>query len=602
MTSQEISLKLLNRTKFAQNRTRYYTVRNSVLSQTERPLFVTGSFNDCVGNLKLLSLRKSYLHRHSSKRGPFQKLSLPHEYFKILGEPAYYSHSELLYACSYASDNFMCDSYFWKQICEKIREVRDVIDIKDLLSCLCSIVKVNYYDRDLLRLLSREFVDDIDKLSLDDIHQLLHCYYKQNVYSCDLVDKVGLKVTQLINATPLTQNSENQSSTLFGKIKDLIPTNKSSDSEPKCELDLKTLSRISNYLSYFKYSNYDFHNSISNLFITYCNSMDFISRLNFFNSIDPKLLTNNLSTTNNLTNNKLINTFLKSIVNDSISFNHENSYELGTFLSSGLFKSAESSKLLHDFCSISSTIKLICNSILHLSRFDLYGTDVSDTQPPSPNQTNPITEITTRIPLLLERLYKYCFDIIDLIYQISSNYTAVKSPFIKSFENIFIDSILTCIRALNSFYRLQVLVPSASQNTCKLLSFTTDDNNVHSSFLKLFHRINITSSDLNFISKASQCLINFDCKGQSIPNLTSSFEIFSLIQSTNQSTELIKSIDILSLEIIRQLVDFDRESIYRIALTLNFTNTNSLLNHYISFFPKITRRKHHKHHITLNNL
>ncbi|EAN33691.2 hypothetical protein TpMuguga_01g01233 [Theileria parva strain Muguga] len=667
MSSQEISLKLLNRTKYAQNRTKYYTVGNTVLAQTERPLFITGSFNDCVGNLKSLSLRKSYLNRHSSKRGPFQKLSFPHEYFKFLGDPAYYSHSELLYACSYSSENFMCDSYFWKQICEKLREVRDVVDIKDLLSCLCSVVKVNYYDRDLLRMLSREFVDDIDKLSLAQIHQLLHCYFKQNVYSCDLIDKVGLKITQHISTAQTSEHSDKEINTnvsFLDKIKDLIP-GKAVDVAQKCEFDLKTLSRICKYLSYFNYANSNFYSAISNLFILYCNHMDFTSRLHFFNSINPKLINSPEST--NL--NDLLTKFLQSFNNDSIIYHenvfdhenvydHENVFELGTFLSSELFKNAENSKLLHNLCSIASTINLISNSISHLHHFN---------QSEIVNKILNSSDTATGLAKLFDKLYQYCDDIIDVMYKITPLNTNGKSPFIQSLENIFMDSILTSVKALNSFYRLQVIQLSIinsnnsllntgnsiinSENSllntensllntensvlnpensvlnpensvlnpensvlnydntlhnyeqskrmiCRVLKFTTEDDTIHAYFLKNCSKINVTSSDVSFISKVSQCLEDFNCKSQSTSNLTSAFELFSLLPLIKSELREAcgKGVEILSLEIIRQLVDFNRQDIYRIKLLLNFTNTNSLLNHYISYFPKITRRQHLKHH------
>ncbi|AFZ80116.1 hypothetical protein BEWA_029670 [Theileria equi strain WA] len=123
MSGEVAAQKLLNRTRYAQNRTKYYTVRNLVLSQNERPLFITGSFEEASKDRKLLAIRKAFVNRHSYRRGPFGDLSVPHAYFEIYGDPSYFSLKELVDACTDAAKRDMRDVSFWKQIGKLMRSM-----------------------------------------------------------------------------------------------------------------------------------------------------------------------------------------------------------------------------------------------------------------------------------------------------------------------------------------------------------------------------------------------------------------------------------------------------------------------------------------------
>ncbi|UKK00308.2 hypothetical protein MACK_000380 [Theileria orientalis] len=614
MSTDNAALKLLYRTKYAQNRTKYYTVRNTVLSQTERPFFVTGSFYDAKNNRKLLSLKKAFLNRRASRRGPFQKFSLPHEYHKSFGDPLYYSHSQLVSSCVSASSENMCDSYFWKQICEKIREVRDVISISDLLKCVSSVVKVNYYDRDLFRVLSREFVDDAKKLSLEDIAELLHCYYRQNVYSCDLINSIGKRVTlSLIKELQRTvsENSESEPRGVLGKIKDIIPGNR----PVKVDFSFRPLTKILNYCHYFGYENPDLYLSVAKTFLRCSSNMDFVSRLEMFTYLDPKLMfpDSEKSSESVVSVSKEYSgpDFARDMVSQLLDYvdltnvpdlYHENTFEISVFLSSQLFRVPENSKLLHDLCGALSSCRLISKALFRYASNCTY-------------LGNGWREPLGQFLALLSRCYDESMAIMSRVSALTHG-LKVKSPFVESLENLFMDSILTCFRVLNCCWRLKLGCVDAKDDDklCKMLRFTLDDDNVHSQFLREFGKLSLSSTEMDLISKAVEAINEYGCKSQSVENLTASFECLTAL--INNSGGIKRSVslpsnlkekasnanDAVSMEIVRQLVDFDRGSLYRVSLSLSTTDAKNVhLDHYVNYFPKITRRSHEKHHVPISN-
>ncbi|UKJ87896.2 hypothetical protein MACJ_000338 [Theileria orientalis] len=603
MSTDNVALKLLKRTKFAQNRTKYYTVRNTVLSQTERPFFVTGSFYDAKNNRKLLSLKKAFLNRRASRRGPFQKFSLPHEYHKSFGDPSYYSQSELVASCVSSSSENMCDSYFWKQICEKIREVRDVISIADLLKCVSSVVKVNYYDRDLFRVLSREFVDDMKKLSLEDIAELLHCYYRQNVYSCDLVNSIGKRVTSsLIEQlqTTVNENSESRPRGVLGKIKDIMPGNR----PLKVDFSFRPLSKILKYCHYFGYVGPDLYLSAAKTFLRCSSSMDFVSRLEMFTYLDPKLMFPDSGESSDANSARdVVSQLLDSVdlTNDPDLY-HENACEISVFLSSQLFRVPENSKLVHDLSASLSSCRLISKAI---SRY------ASNCAYLGRGWVDRLVQFLT----LLSRCCGESLPIMSRVSALTEGFKA-KSPFVDSLENLFMDSMLTCFRVLNSCWRLKLGCVDFKDDGKhrKLVSFSLEDYNVHSQFLREFGKLSLSSAEINLVSKVVDSINEYGCKGQSVENLTASFEcLTALINNSGRINGAVslpsdlrekasKASDAVSMEIVRQLVDFDRGSLYRVSLSLSTADAKNVhLDHYVNYFPKITRRSHEKHHVPISN-
>ncbi|BAM38931.1 conserved hypothetical protein [Theileria orientalis strain Shintoku] len=623
MSTDNVALKLLNRTKYAQNRTKYYTVRNTVLSQTERPFFSTGSFYDPKNNRKLLSLKKAFLNRRASRRGPFQKFSLPHEYHKTFGDPSYYSHSELVASCVSASSENMCDSYFWKQICtfscpmitsgEKIREVRDVISIGDLLKCVSSVAKVNCYDRDLFRVLSREFVDDVRKLSLEEAAELLHCYYRQNVYSCDLVNSVGKMVTSsIIKGLQSTEseNSESEPRGVLGKIKDIMPGNRAVNAD----FGLRPLAKILRYCHYFGYANPDFYLSVAKIFIRCSSSMDFVSRLEMFTYLDPKLMfaepeesSDSVAPVSKEPTGHDVARDMVSQLLDSVDLIngpdlcHENTFEMSVLLSSHLFRVPENSKLVHDLCGALSSSRLISKAVFRYASNCTY------------------SDLGWREPLgqFLALLSRCCGESTPVMSRVSAltQGLRVQSPFVDSLENLFMDSMLTCFRVLNICWRLKLGRVDAKDDRqlCKKLSFSLEDDNVHSRFLREFGKLSLSSTEMDLISMVVESINERGCKGQSVENLTSSFEcLTALINNSGGSRPLSlpsslrekasEASDAVSMEIVRQLVDFDRASLYRVSLSLSTSDAKNVhLDHYVNYFPKITRRIHERHHVSLPN-
>lgn len=65
---------------------------------------------------------------------------------------------------------------FWRQVIERARIVRDVTSVPDLCALLDSLVSVNIRHTDLLQLLTREFIDDMNKATGDELASILTAY------------------------------------------------------------------------------------------------------------------------------------------------------------------------------------------------------------------------------------------------------------------------------------------------------------------------------------------------------------------------------------------------------------------------------------------
>lgn len=652
MSAEALAQKLLNRTRYAQNRTKYYTVRNLILSQNERPLFVTGSFEEASKDRKLLAIKKAFVNRHYHRRGPFGTLSLPHVYSGIYGDPAYFSLEELVEACTSAAKSDMRDVSFWKQICEKLRKVRDILEIGDLLKCLSSIVKVNYYDPDLLRMLSREFVDDMDKLDLEQISTLLHCYYKQNVYSCDLIDTAGRVSIALLDKIEdpvvVKEDESSQDTGIFGLFRSMH--SRKQPDKPIVSTH-KYLSGIAKYLTYFGYNNPELFVSITRVLIAHQHTIDLLTKSTTFSSINPVLFiqaygsleADGGNNTLEPTTRARIVALMECIRNEVVSRNvmgHENDvdeYDMGLLLSSNRM-SKETAKLVYDLCRVSSTIKCLSKMALRyidnlfiLSLVDKREMVDIDELWPSNGQTLEEDETSHRMVLgeIMAKLSECIDELVSLNVVIcgeasgrdnegsvgDANLPSVKrgnfpenSPYLVSIRCIFMDSLLVTMAVVNSFWRLasnasvyfkKGLSLITPKGQAKVLKFTLEDQNVHTFLHDKVLEVQVDRLTLEIVGKVAEQIRAYGCSGQSVQNLTNAFE--TLCISKRLGKEYKEGIEKVSREIIKQLVTFDRESIYRIKLAMNGNVKDEYLEYYINQFPRFTRLNKRKHRMTFSD-
>ncbi|KAK1441971.1 hypothetical protein BgAZ_400010 [Babesia gibsoni] len=284
MGSVNVHSNLLSRTKFAQSRTAYYTVRNTLIGAHQRQMYLVEPFELMKSNRQLGAIRKAYAARRSSRRGPFQKLLPPHVYSQVFGDPTYYSVNELCKTCGIAADMQLRDRTFWWQICEKLRKVRDIMDIRSLLSCISSVIRVKYFDPDLMRMLSREFVDDMHKLSVSEIGELMHCYVVANVYSIDLVNAAGAAVSSRLMRH--VENVVNPGTLPAAEHRGHQPAYNSVDDTFKEHPE--TLGLLTKCFAHFGYKNRDLYLSIAYLAIKHWDMFDLYEKCAIFGNLDPK--------------------------------------------------------------------------------------------------------------------------------------------------------------------------------------------------------------------------------------------------------------------------------------------------------------------------
>ncbi|KAF4682172.1 hypothetical protein FOZ60_010972 [Perkinsus olseni] len=67
-------------------------------------------------------------------------------------------------------------------MCERIRRSKDTLSVSDIAAILDALVMVNYRDADLMRILSREVIDDMFKLTLTEAAVIVNAY---SVFNCE---------------------------------------------------------------------------------------------------------------------------------------------------------------------------------------------------------------------------------------------------------------------------------------------------------------------------------------------------------------------------------------------------------------------------------
>jgi len=113
-------------------------------------------------------------------------------------EPAILGAGELLQVVARAQTERVQAHEYWYQIAERARILRDVISAGDLAALLDALVSADCRHVDLMRMLSRELIDDIDKLSLLEVAVVANSYAHFDCFSNSLLVALSLHATRLL--------------------------------------------------------------------------------------------------------------------------------------------------------------------------------------------------------------------------------------------------------------------------------------------------------------------------------------------------------------------------------------------------------------------
>eukprot|EP00927_Polykrikos_kofoidii_P039405 TRINITY_DN33802_c0_g1_i1.p1 TRINITY_DN33802_c0_g1~~TRINITY_DN33802_c0_g1_i1.p1 ORF type:complete len:627 (+),score=113.87 TRINITY_DN33802_c0_g1_i1:86-1966(+) len=146
------------------------------------------------------------VHRHAwraaklRKRGRWSYSEGPLTGVRVEGfpDPGLVSAGGLASVASRAQADGLSAPEFWRQLAERLRKVRDVVSAGDLATILDALVTAGHRHTDLLRTLTRELVDDIDKLSFMELAVVANAYAHFHCYSAPLLQAMARHGHQLL--------------------------------------------------------------------------------------------------------------------------------------------------------------------------------------------------------------------------------------------------------------------------------------------------------------------------------------------------------------------------------------------------------------------
>ncbi|GFE53828.1 Holiday-junction resolvase, putative [Babesia ovis] len=610
-------VEILRRTKFAQNRTAYNTLRNALLYGRQRSIYLVEPYDQVKHNRQLIAIKKAFASRRNGRKGPFQRLLPPHVYSNIFGDPTYYSNNELCKTCVMAAEMQLADRHFWWQIAEKLRKVRDVMQIGDVLRCLESLVSVKYFDRDLLRLLSREFADDMRQLNIPEIAQLLQCYARVNVYSVDLVNSAGDVATGY----------------LMEYVKRAVPSDtprESDDDEGQRKVDPSnwppmTLGVLAKCFHMFGYKNRDLYLSIAYMGIKQWPNLDLYGKCALFANLDPTNFnpegisdSMSLETAREVAKETTM-ALVKQLRNistdvtikrlDSIT----DEVDFTTMVPGRLAPNCDDYvKAMHSLCccvgAVNNLAKVICRLVDIgdvVKRMDLEIDNLFD-------------ELMHKMATIGGRLMTLHNDVETEAKTRKRERTALSvgdrtiavpiqevvttfCPYISAARHIVVDAILRAVCAVNAVIRQRVN-PSASKREtvpANNLKLTVEDGNIHSSLYKSVATLQLTANECDVLSIFMGIVNSIGCSSQEPEFIATAMETVALV--SHIATQLPHTIsdhiqatnDTLSLEAMKNLVCFGDEARYRIMLALRIgkATPNVFLEHGIHSMTKYMRKK-----------
>lgn len=113
-------------------------------------------------------------------------------------EPALLGVGSLAQVASQAQAADVQSVEFWRQLAERARVLRDVLSAADLAVVLDALVSADYRHTDLMTLVSRELIDDVDKLSLVEVAVVANAYSHFNCWSEPLFVALARQSSRLL--------------------------------------------------------------------------------------------------------------------------------------------------------------------------------------------------------------------------------------------------------------------------------------------------------------------------------------------------------------------------------------------------------------------
>lgn len=115
-------------------------------------------------------------------------------------DPILLGASELARVAARAQAENLQDAEFWQQLAERTYTLRDVLSVGDLATILDALVTANRRHLQLLKTLTREFIDDADKLMFIEVAVVVNAYAHFNCFSATLLAALSDQATQLLRA------------------------------------------------------------------------------------------------------------------------------------------------------------------------------------------------------------------------------------------------------------------------------------------------------------------------------------------------------------------------------------------------------------------
>lgn len=123
-------------------------------------------------------------------------------------EPSLLGSRGLVEAATRAQRERLEDHEFWQQVAERALKLRDVMHVADLAALLDALVTANHRHTQLLKALSRELSDDVDKLSLMEAAVVANAYAHFSCFSEHLISSLAEHTARLLRRQPYTEGGK----------------------------------------------------------------------------------------------------------------------------------------------------------------------------------------------------------------------------------------------------------------------------------------------------------------------------------------------------------------------------------------------------------
>ncbi|CAE7576450.1 unnamed protein product [Symbiodinium sp. KB8] len=140
------------------------------------------------------------------QRGKWCYLGGPMSGVQIPGwpEPSLLSPRALVDTAQRAQVERLEDKVFWQQVAERTVQLRDIMDVGDLAVIVDTLLTANHRHTHLMKTISRELIEDVDKLSLVETAVILNAYAHFNCVSEFMLKAFAEHVARLLLEQPYT--------------------------------------------------------------------------------------------------------------------------------------------------------------------------------------------------------------------------------------------------------------------------------------------------------------------------------------------------------------------------------------------------------------